>query len=306
MRCKGLVVLLALTLLGFGIAALAGPPDIKELDKALREAIGTRDAKAIEKALYPLVKSGGREGARVILTLAIKLPPGENAIYWQLIRGVSAFRNRDALDETGLFVCKHKKSGMARDIMFAFQNNPSSHVIPLHARILEKGPADLKFLSVDQLANIDHRESVDVLITALQREEKKRTALVGRIQRVLIALTGADCGKAESWAAWWATAREKGLKWHRERSRNTGTVTDHLDPFRAGEFDDLRKIPPERIICLKVKCPLGGCNFDAIEDVLDRMEIPRTVMIKKDFQKDFSCLKKAMALVMNCTMILDH
>jgi hypothetical protein len=184
--------------------------------------------------------------------------------------------------------------------------------VKLHERILEKGPADLRLMSADQLANIEAVDSVDALVVALEREEKgKDREVKDHVARALEVLCGTDCGTAADWKRWWAARREHGLPEKGSHTSGTGTVVDDLDGARRWEYPILEKLKPGDVLVAKTDCkgdPNGAraCNFDTIEDVLSRMNIPHTVVLKKDIDKGIVTLDNCKVLIVTCTQILDH
>lgn len=288
-------------------ALVAG--DVSQLARKLRDGLRQQNEGAIATALAALIRTGGEDAAEEVYDLARKLPPGvAESAYWQLVNALGEFRDEAACAWIGEQVTRGRQSGLARDIMFAAQSNQSRAVIELHRVVLEDGPEDLQRMAADQLGNIRLVESVDALIDALEREEgERRSDLLEPIARSLTRLTGADCGPAAAWRGWWEPRRDKGLP-ERKESGRTGTVTDYVDPF---DQKALESLDPKRILVLTCHCvpKKGGYNhdFDHIERLLGRMEVPNTVVRRTEFEKpDYKGLEEAWVLCVNCTMIEDH
>lgn len=277
----------------------------KDLEKALNNALKTENGEAIKQALLPIVSRGGRDNAALLLDALEKMTRSSDDTYWQIVNAVTSFNDTAAMEELGEYMAKKKKTGLVRDLLFALQNNHSTAATAVHAKVLEKGADDMKPLSVDQLAAIEAPAAVDVLIAAYEKL-KDGDPLAENIDRALRILTGADCGDAANWAAWWSNNRDDGLAKQERSYGSGGTVTADLDPSRAGEFAGLETISGDKIIVLKAECPSGACNYDSIERLLEQMGIPHTVVARKDFEADASCLNGAIALILNCVQIEDH
>lgn len=283
-------------------AALAAPD--KEVEKALLAALKAENGEAIRTALLPVVQGGGAENAEFLLDTLEKMGRSSDKAYWQMVNATTSFSDDAALKAIGEYLVKNKKTALSRDLLFALQNNHSSAAAAAHALVLDKGADDMKPLSIDQLAAIESVAAVDVLIAAYKKM-KADDPLAKKVDRALRILTGADCGSADNWAAWWANARQDGLK-KRDADTSTGTVADDLDPSRADEFVGLETLAPEKIIVLKAKCPSGGCNFDDIERLLEKMKIPHTLVERDKFEMDPAILASAQVLISNCVQTEDH
>ncbi len=279
----------------------------KDEEKALENAIKRNDSDAIRTALVPIVAEGGEDAADFLLDTLEKMAKSSDNAYWQLVNAATAFNDTEAMATLGDYLAKKKKTALARDLLFNLQNNHSTAATVALARVVDKGADDMKPLAVDQLAAINCEESVDVLIAAYL-ELRKGDELAERIDRALRVLTGADCGTAEDWQKWWDVSREQGLAEFDASFGSGGTVTGDLDPSRAGEFEGLETLAPEKIIVLRAECARAnsGCNFDAIQSVLEGMGIPHTVLTRQEFEEDLEVLNGAMALILNCVQISDH
>jgi len=313
---------IALTVFVLGVAAgllvaagfgRADEPDRKALESELKKACEARELDRVDALALKLADEGGAEGVKALVTLARRIPPGDEGVYWRLVRGAASVRDEAGVLGLADAILDAARQPISRDLLFRFQSNRSPRAVKLHARILAKAPADLRLLSVDQLTAIEVVETVDVLIESLKREEKGRDVEVrDRILRALQNLTGADCGAASNWEKWWETARAQGLKRKGTEATpgETGTVVDDLEGNRAWEYPILEKLKPGDILVFKTDCKKDpdarACNFDAIEDVLERMRIPHTVALKKDLDSGKVSLDGAKVVVVTCTMIRDH
>lgn len=306
--------LAALVAVALAMAALTvrASADLKPAEAELKKAIEAKDFAALDKVIQTIRGIGGEEAARVLVKTAQRIPPGEDLLYWRCLNGAAGVQDEGGLKEIAdsILAGGGAQALFARDLMFAMQNNRAKATpTVVHARILEKGADDLKLMAADQLALIESAESVDVLIAAFKREEKKESDLKKRIMNGLKSLTGADCGAAANWEKWWADARKDGPQGRSKRESNTGTVVD--EGFRGPETDVLSKIGPGEILVLRAddsKHPPRNqaCNYDHIEDILEQMKIPHTVESVENFNAGKVPLEGRMALVLNCVNIFDH
>ncbi len=309
-----------LVILGFAALALAtasapsavraGDSDgLKAAETELKKAIEKRDMAAVDAAVGAIVAVSGPAAAELLLEYAGKIPAGEEAIYWRLVRGAVMFTDAPALKALGEFVMAKAKGALARDLMFSLASNRHPSTVDMLKPILEKGPDDLKLMAADQLGQVEALVAVDALIEALKREEddKKSEELVARIQLGLRQLTGADCGTARDWEAWWKTARDtQGLS-GRNRGSEVGTGTAMDD--RIFEAPILEKLKPENVLVIKAECKTTqtNCNFDYFARLLEQMKIPHTVVTKEQFQDPAKVkLDKVLVILLQCTQIADH
>jgi hypothetical protein len=313
MRTQRIVALAVVIPLAFALGALAASSDIKGIESDLKKALEAKDFGALDRAIQALRTAGGEDAVKLLVRTAQKMPQGEDLLYWRLLNGAAGMADEAGLSAVASAVLSGETPPLvARDLMFAMQNNraPKAPLL-VHAKVLEKGAQDLQLMAADQLALIETADSVDVLIAALKREEKKEGELRRRILNSLKSLTAADCGAAANWEKWWAGARADGPQGRKKREQQeaTGTVVD--EGFRGPETEALSKIKPEMILVLKAGAPKGkqdrgNCNFDRIEEILDQMKIPHEVATIEDFNEGKVGLEGRMALILNCAQIFDH
>lgn len=315
---KWLPMIVALSLLALPVVAQEGGdepqdepkkeegPSLKELKAELKKAINAQDERAVEEVLYKYRTLGGMRAMRSLLAVVPKIPLPMTKVYWQVINGAAAFEDEAALRELGNTILENKSKALARDLMFGLRNNRSRNVIHLHAQILAKGNSDLQQMAVDQLADIRLVESVDTIIDAMRNKTIKSSVMWWATRALEILTGGANLGDdGERWYEWWQYQRPKGLPKLEEREE-TGLVTDTLDPIRKYEFKFLKKMPLGQVIVINTQCKRGACDFDNIEDLLARMEIPHKVVKREDFEKPTTSLKGVMAIIVNCTQIKPH
>jgi hypothetical protein len=284
-----LSVLLACLLVAPALGA-----DRSKAEKALKEAVASENSEGVKTACDDLLEVGGKESLNVILGLTGR---SETSLYWQLVNAAGGFKDQPALEELGKYIVGHQsdqKSSLARDLLFALQNNHSSFVTTPLAIVLEKGSFDLKLLAIDQLAVNRSIEAVDALIAATRREEKADDELKRRIENALKLLTGESFGDAANWEGWWKKQRASGIP-APKAAEGGGSAGGTMEKPRDNEWHGtIEKLGQERIVVL------AGC-YDEIQPILEQNKIPHTVAKKTDFDNDPQrFLKEAYALLINC------
>ncbi|MCZ6691975.1 MAG: hypothetical protein O7H41_20500 [Planctomycetota bacterium] len=276
-------------------------PRLKTLKTDLQKAILAQNKQRIEEALFQYRVVGGRKAIRSLMAILPKIPTNMNTAYWQVINGIAAFEDEEGLVELAAKIIENKSKGLSRDLMYGLRNNRDSRVIHAHTVILAKGNAALQQMSIDQLTDIRVIESVDAIIAAWKDGSLKKS-IAWWADRSLQILTGANLGNdPERWHEWWQYQREKGLPKSKDDDDYSGMATDNLDPIRKYEFKILKKMPKGRVVVLHNDCE--KCDFDTIQNILGRMNIPHTVVTRKEFEKPSYTLKGVMALVVNCTRV---
>jgi hypothetical protein len=300
------------------VPILAAPPgsDVKEAEDELKKAINASDADATDLAVAKLRTAGGRDASKALTGMALKLPTGQDAIYWKLVNGAASFRDDGGLEEVAKTILESatnpKTSAIGRDLLFALANNRAPKVATLvYGPILEKGNDEFKLMAANNICGVEFIEAVDVMIPAFKREEKKKNEIAGTLKRGLAWLTGATVDSADAFEAWWkGGGRAAGLKGREKREENTGTVVDELKGWT--DVESLEKLPKERIVVLMADCPKNkrngnkACNFDDMAHLLEDMKIPHSIMMKGDLESGKANLDKAMAVLVTCTQINDH
>jgi len=193
--------------------------------------------------------------------------------------------------------------------------------VKLLSRILEKGSSGQKLLALDHLSEVKIKSAVGTLVEFLKQSDNE---LRKRAIECLQALVGKSPGQSvESVERWWKEHQnddEKDLFAPSTDSATgveTGTAADHLDSVRYVVFDRLRRLPKDKIIVISSDCK--GCedtakkmppewdhNFDHIERILERMQIPHVVVKKSAFDTESFKLDDKVAVIMNCNQFQEH
>ncbi len=310
-RISPALVLAALVLLGPGGVALAqSAAQAREAREAFARAVGSGDATAVKGALGRLVGIGGEDAVELIVKALRRVPASNDSLYWLLIQGASSFVDPPALERLGGLIVKLGRAGISRDLLYGLSSNRSPNVLRALAPIVRDGEGDLRLLAVQKVSQIVSRESVDILIEALKKEEQyreqpHRARVLNEVLDALFQLTGQKFGpNSINWEGWWKKNRETaalGETARDEARKHTGTVVDSLDRDRLEEFFGLEKAPKKGVVVLSAeyeKPVPRDLNNDHIQHVLDQMGIPHVVVRRPDFmQYD---MNEAGALIINC------
>lgn len=320
---------LPLVVIGVALVAHAGP-DAKKLGKQLDAAVAAQDPGKVQEALTALIEHGGADALDPVLDNVQKtFGKGSMAIYWQLVSGASGFRDSAALKELGDFIRKKKKAPFARDLLFGLENNSSPHTIQTLAGILsDKSSYDLQLMAADQLAQIHTQPSVDTLIGQLKTEgDKGDPELRRRLMSGLATITGEQLGDmAANWIDWWAVNKNK---WSPKAAAGEGgdgdgdgepsfggggggggTLTSTMNRDRKEGLTSLQRGPKRILVLSSVlpkdhpKKPGASYDYDHMEQILERLEIPHDVVLKADFEKEpEKYLATAWTILVNCNNI---
>lgn len=312
-RSFGRLLPLGALMLLLTTASAAPPGDLRGLTNDLKKAVGAQNTEQIQRALEGLLELGGGDACDEVVSLIPKLGRAGDETYWQLISGGSGFRDAPALTFLGGFILKNKSAPFARDLLFALENNGSPFTTSALGPVLEKGPYDLQLMAADQLARVRTVPAVDALIQQLKKEgDKGDPELKRRIMTALQAITGESMGDAINWTGWWDANRNNGLPERTESNDHSGAAlaSQTLDPNRRREFESLQK-SPNRIVVISSRLPAddpkepnADYNYDHMEGILQQMEIPHTIVLKKEFEADpDKYLREAWTVLVNCNNI---
>ncbi len=311
-----------LLLLAFGLSAgvaarekdqsAEGGDAARDARKRLLRAMDLRSQPDVESALEALVRAGGRDNIEGILRLIPQVPPSEDWMYWDLVRGACSFTDREALEHLGETILKTRGAGFSSDLTSALGRNTSKRVVFAFTPILQKGPPALQVMAAERIGEIRLKESVDALVDALKREEPKgKTELLDLIVGGLQQLTHQEFKtNSVNWEGWWQKNREKPLPEgpieRKEGQTSSGTVVDRLDRKRLAGFERLEKAPKKAVIVLSAEFPKLKLdkNNGKIQDTLEAMGIPHEIVHRPDF--DGYDLRGVGAIIINCAQFHEH
>ncbi|MBN1441486.1 MAG: hypothetical protein JXA90_02205 [Planctomycetes bacterium] len=309
---------LSLAIAGAALFAAAAPESdggARSALESLKKALRADDMDAIEDALSGVVRAGGADSARRLLSLIRQIPSSRESLYWSLLRGAVSFTDRPALGAVGEFIVKNRAQPVARDVLYALSRNTSRQApAALRPVLLDESAADdLRVQAAAQLGFIRSPAAVDALIEVLKAEEKRGASDSGEpvitVIESLTNLTGKKYGfNSVNWEGWWKKNQGKPLAGRQEQDRSeTGTAVDSLDVQRRERYLALERAPKKGVVVLsavftKKSHPVlvrKDLNNDHMDEVLERMNIPHTVVEREDFL-DFD-LRETGAILINCT-----
>ena len=231
------LLLCALIVLSIFAIADAGDKEFDKLKKKLVTAVTAKDNDAIKDALVDVLVHGGEDAVKLIVMILEKIPKNEDVIYWQLVKGACTVTDRDAMTALAEAIVSHRKDALARDLLFALQNNRCRNVAIVHQAVIERCGYDMQKMAIESLVNMEDEVAVDALIASL-RKIKDRDVKAEVIE-ALRMLTRADCGNsAEDWEKWWQVSRAQGLGLGEKKGAQggTGTVVDDLERYRRDKM----------------------------------------------------------------------
>jgi len=272
--------------------------------RALRDAaaaLEAGDADALEVALGEVVAEDGRTAAKGLLELALRFPAGESpTLYWQVLGGLAALEDRRALDAVGDWLEEAGEepgqAAVARDVLYALQDCRAPDVIDeVYEPLLDARDHPLALMAVDRLGELERPEAVDLLLEAFEDAEGSGSALERRLRATLAGLFGEDMGACVNFAGWWDQHRDTLFAGGGAEGGATGTVKDELDAARAGGLASATRRGKVLVLQGMVR------NFDRIEEMLGRLDVPHEVMLKRAFMGDVDgALDGVAALILNC------
>jgi hypothetical protein len=269
--------------------ALAQGDDWSRTTSELRSAaLGTSVEKFITAA-EKVAKDNSPRAAKLLLgTLSTK--PVE--AYWVLITCLGKVTDPEGVAEIERAVfAKATDAALKRDLVASLTFNPSEAAGAALVRILSEGTPDLQVTAIDELVRRESREAIPALIRLLPAEKKKGLGeLVRQARKGLVGLTGADQGSPEAWAAWWERNKDT-FKVGETAVGTVDTVVATIKRNRALDYEELKKGREEEILVLQ------GC-YDTVQDVLDSLKIPYTVLSREALGRQD--LSKCKALLVNC------
>ena len=312
---KRAVLAAALVAVGF---ALALAQDVGSLKKKLARAVKADDHKTVEEVLVKMVRAGGAEPVRAIAKIAARVPVGREKLYWKLVTALASFSDNEAMEELGRLILKYSAGGtLGRDVLFAMQKNRSSSAVKALEQVLvSKAPQDMKRLAAEELGSIRTTDSVDALIKGLKKAKGELREIISEVLRLL---TGERiAADAKQWEDWWRLQRPHGMPKPSDEATKNGegfphTSVEGMDDVRARRKFGLEKLPKPTVLVIHAKVdkgkhappnpPYDPC-FDRIQDVLQQMQIPHQVILRREFEKpDYKIPEETRVIVINCTQI---
>jgi hypothetical protein len=273
----------------------------------LKTAIQKKDAKMIKQAVDNLVQQNNEKSFNTLSDALNSLgPTPEPAAYWAILEGMGRFTNKDVMTKVANLIIANKNKNLGDDLLAAMKANRTSTVIPLLSILLEKGTYEMQLECIHQLGAINAKESLEALANFLKTTTDK--SLIKDVISSLRNITGLDRGNyPEPWVQWWDENKSKDASEliHPKKIDNI----EHVGQYR--DMKGIETLEKDKILVLRNdKCdkntPAPDGNFDKIQNVLERLGIPHTVIGRSEFDKDSYSLDDKWAIVINCTLWAEH
>jgi hypothetical protein len=277
------------------IALCAGLDDWSKATAALRRALsGGSSEKEIEQAVVAVARDNSE---RAVKLLVASLATDDAKAYWIVIAGLGQIGSKEAVEELVRQVLTVKPPSLRRDLMAAVQANGSAFIDDGLARILDEGTPDLQLVAIDDMLRRGKKESIPRFLEVVKKHDSAENEVKRQALKALRAMTGLELTKASDWTAWWDKNKETFKVGGEPATPAAGgagagtTVAESLKRNRTTDYEDLKKGAKHDIVAV------SGV-FDTVQDVLDKMKIPRTLVDKDGFEKQD--LSKTSALLINC------
>jgi hypothetical protein len=308
------VGLVIIGILLVGINYISG----EDLSSELSSAIQNQDTDKVREAVRKISGLNNEKGIKIILDTASKIRNDDEA-YWPVLLGLQHFTDEVALNTLCDFIISKKAEDIGNNALVAIKDNNSPTVVNMLINVLEKGSAQQQRTIVEQnLSGSKTRLKASTLINflkspACEKNSDLRKLTIDELQLML----GQSIGQTtESINQWWEKHKndEESVLFNKGQATITtdsGTVADGYV-----KIERIRKSPKDKIIVVISDCK--GCesigkkppdwdhNFDHIEFILDRMNIPHTVIKKSDFDKEDYKLNDKWVVIFNCNYIIKH
>lgn len=308
-----------LIVLGFLGAWLFAAGALDKAEKNLREGIYKGDVAKVKEAVNLIAQTNTAKALEILLKSLQSLSPDKPEIYWGVLKGLDSFTDQEAVKDLTDFILKNKNSPLGRDALFILKSNTSPSLVKLLTEVIEDGTDELRAIALDHLAEIRDKASVEALI-ALLKDLKSKEFLKKKVIGALIDLTGQNLGEdIEAWMRWWGENKDKPDILSKESSGgNTGTAVDHMGYARLGSYKGIKELPKDKILVITGECKghmdhfkqtpeQSRHDYDRIEKILERMEIPHTCVSKIEFNKDsYTIPKGVLVLIFNCNHWREH
>lgn len=282
--------------------------------QALQEGIQKKDKKIIDNAVGQLVSQNDEKAYDALINGLHKLGDNpEPGAYWTILKGIASLSNKDVIPKITSYILNYKSKNTAKDLFKTLKSNPSPNLIPLLTAVLEKGSPEMQEESLYQLGSIYVKESIEVIINfleAMKPKEKDNKRIIRHATDSLENLTSIkDVYDINWWLDWWNKSKIKDNK-ELIRPKEITDNIDNVDKYRP--MGATRTMGTEKVIVVrndwcddKTKHAGFDRNYDNIQDVLNKLDIPHTVVGKSELDKDTYSLDDKWAIIFNCNLFKE-
>lgn len=305
-----------LVLLLAGITVIQAQETLSKAESNLNAGIQSNDMPKVREAVRLLTGINSDKSIKVLIDYLNRISVDNYDPYWAILKGFTSFTNEEALELLANFIVSSKNKPAGRDALFIMRNNQSTGMIKLLTRILEKGGRGQQMLALDYLSDIKSKLSISAMVDFLKNPDcLKEDDLKERTIKGINVLIGKPVGQTpDEITQWWAQHQndnEKSLFTLSATVTNAGNAAEEY-----AEIDIIKRLPKDKIIVVLSDCqPCESIgkkaadwdhNFDHIENVLELMQVPHTVIKKVDFDKESFKLNDKIMVIFNCNYIRKH
>jgi len=298
-----------------------GADPLAEAEWNLTNALQSKDTEKINKFIKEISDTNNKKAVQILTKYILNYAaqPSGYEYYWLFLNGLTYFTDPEALAELADFILRNQSAsgGPSADVLFVLKPNHSDNIIKLLETILEKGQPELYPQVVYHLGEIRSVKSVAALVKFLNTA-KLAEPLKKQVATSLVGLTDKNLGtEGVAWDKWLRENKDKEvISQPAEKGSVTGTAADHLDYVRIISYGRLKSLPKEKVIVVVSDCK--GCeksgrlkpgethDFDHIQLILERMNIPYTIVKKSEFDTEAYKLDDKLVVLFNCNMIREH
>jgi len=279
----------------------------------LAAAITKKDNKAIKKAVDKLILQNDEKAFNALSNSITSLgAQPEQEAYILILNGIARLTNKEVITKTTNLIINNRSKDLGRDLLGVMKSNRSPVVIPLLSAVLEKCDYEMQMECIHQLGSINAKESIEAIVNFLRpikAEDKDRKEIVKGAIAALKSLTGQDRGNyPEGWVVWWDENKSKDVNELVKRKGMDASSIEHVGQYR--DMSGVKTLEADKVLVVRNNlCDNDGGfdgNFDHIQDILARLEIPYTLIGKTELDKESYSLADKWVLIFNCTFFKDH
>lgn len=288
-----------------GVLGAADDNPAKDLQTGLR----VKDNKMIKKAVEKLVLQNDEKAFNTLSAglSSLGAEPDQEA-YISILTGIARLTDKDVIPKTTDLILRNKSNDLGRDLLAVMKVTRSPVIVPLLGAVLEKGALEMQLECLHQLGAIYAKDAIEAIINFIRpvkSDDKNKKDIIKAAIDALKNVTGLDKGNYhESWVQWWDENKDKDAG---EIIRPKGVYAGNIE--HVGQYRDMKGVetlPAEKVIVIRNdycdKHFQGDRNFDKIQSVLKKLDVPHTVVGKSEINDDSYSLDDKWAVVFNCNM----
>jgi hypothetical protein len=274
----------------------------------LQKGIEKKDAKAVKKAVDELVKQNDEKAYNELIKCLNSLGESpDHDMYMTILTGIARLTEASVVSKIASFIIANKNKNVGKDLLSAIKSNRSVSAVPLLSVILKKGDYLMQLEAIHQLGSIYAKESIEALIDYLKRLKNEEKELIKSATKALECLTSIkDVRDRDWWIEWWEKNKNKSpgeLVKPKGGAAQIESVRDYRD------MKGIETLPQEKVLVVRNdRCDnhyQGDRNYDKIQEVLEKLGIPHTVVGKSQIEDDSFDWDDKWAMIFNCNFFED-